>query len=75
MTISRLLSLLASFAVAALFILAWKLVADHKLVSPVFLPGPDRTWTALVRGFSTGDLDVKRSQRSIACSGVGSSPP
>lgn len=59
MTISRLLSLLSSFAVAALFILAWKLVADHKLVSPVFLPAPDRTWTALVRGFSTGDLDVK----------------
>ncbi|HEV7416856.1 MAG TPA: ABC transporter permease [Tianweitania sediminis] len=56
---SRLLSLLASFLVAALFVLAWKLVADYKLVSPVFLPGPDRAWTSLVRGFTTGDLGVK----------------
>ncbi|MBP0438262.1 ABC transporter permease [Tianweitania sediminis] len=56
---SRLLSLLASFLVTALFVLAWKLVADYKLVSPVFLPGPDRAWTSLVRGFTTGDLGVK----------------
>jgi len=56
---SRLLSLLASLAVAALFVLAWKLLADYKLVSPVFLPGPDRAWTSLVRGFTTGDLGVK----------------
>ena len=46
----------ASFAVAAGFIALWQLIANLKLVSPVFLPGPDRAWAALVRGFSTGDL-------------------
>jgi ABC-type nitrate/sulfonate/bicarbonate transport system permease component len=46
----------ASFAVAAGFIALWQLIANLKLVSPVFLPGPDRAWASLVRGFSTGDL-------------------
>jgi ABC-type nitrate/sulfonate/bicarbonate transport system permease component len=31
-------------------------MADWRLVSPVFLPGPDRAWSALLRGFSGGDL-------------------
>lgn len=56
---SRLAWLAASFAVAALFVWGWQLIADYKLVNPVFLPGPDRTWGALVRGFTTGDLGVK----------------
>jgi ABC-type nitrate/sulfonate/bicarbonate transport system permease component len=30
-----------------------------KLVSPVFLPGPDRAWTALVNGMLHGDLGWK----------------
>jgi ABC-type nitrate/sulfonate/bicarbonate transport system permease component len=47
---------MASFAVAAGFIALWQLIANLKLVSPVFLPGPDRVWAALVRGFSAGDL-------------------
>ncbi len=47
---------LASFAVAAGFIALWQMIANLKLVSPVFLPGPDRAWAALVRGFSDGDL-------------------
>jgi sulfonate transport system permease protein len=47
---------LASFAVAAGFIALWQLIANLKWVSPVFLPGPDRAWASLVRGFSTGDL-------------------
>jgi sulfonate transport system permease protein len=47
---------LASFAVAAGFIALWQLIANQKLVSPVFLPGPDRAWAALMRGFSSGDL-------------------
>jgi ABC-type nitrate/sulfonate/bicarbonate transport system permease component len=34
----------------------WKLIAWKNLVSPVFLPGPDRTWAALVDGFSNGML-------------------
>ena len=46
----------ASFAVAAGFIGLWQLVADQRLVSPVFLPGPDRAWASLMRGFASGDL-------------------
>jgi sulfonate transport system permease protein len=46
----------ASFAVAAGFVFIWQLIANLRLVSPVFLPGPDRAWAALVRGFASGDL-------------------
>lgn len=49
----------ASFLVAAGFVVLWQLVADLKLVSPVFLPGPDRAWASLVRGFTSGDLLAK----------------
>jgi sulfonate transport system permease protein len=45
-----------SFAVAAGFVALWQLVANLRLVSPVFLPGPDRAWAALTRGFAGGDL-------------------
>ncbi len=47
---------MASFAVAAGFVALWQAIADWKLVSPVFLPGPDRAWASLLRGFSSGDL-------------------
>lgn len=47
---------LASIAVGALFIAAWQLIANAHLVSAVYLPGPDRTWNALVRGFGSGVL-------------------
>ncbi|MDB5546708.1 MAG: transporter permease [Tardiphaga sp.] len=50
---------LGSFAVAAALVGLWQLTADLKLVSPVFLPGPDKAWTALIRGFSSGDLMAK----------------
>lgn len=50
---------IASFAVAAGFVGLWQLVANFKLISPVFLPGPDRTWAALMRGLATGDLTSK----------------
>lgn len=50
---------IASFAVAAGFIGLWQLVANFKLISPVFLPGPDRAWAALMRGLATGDLTSK----------------
>lgn len=56
---SKLLWRLASLLVAACFVLAWQWIADHKLVSPVFLPGPDRAWAALIKGLSTGDLGAK----------------
>lgn len=55
----RLLSLALSFIVAVGFVVAWQVIADAKLVSPVFLPGPDRAWTALVDGFLNGTLLVK----------------
>ena len=45
-----------SFAVAAGFVALWQLIVDWRLVSPVFLPGPDRAWSALLRGFSGGNL-------------------
>ena len=46
----------ASFLVAAGFIGLWQIIANLRLVSPVFLPGPDRAWASLIRGFSSGDL-------------------
>ncbi len=46
----------ASFAVAAGFVGLWQMIANQRLVSPVFLPGPDRAWASLVRGFTDGDL-------------------
>lgn len=46
----------ASLLVAAGFVALWQVIADHRLVSPVFLPGPDRAWGALVRGLSRGPL-------------------
>ena len=49
----------ASLLVGALFVLLWQYVADARLVSPVFLPGPDRAWAALVRGFGSGVLGAK----------------
>lgn len=59
MTRAAILWRLASVGVAAGFIAIWQLVANLRLVSPVFLPGPDRAWTALVRGFTDNDLASK----------------
>jgi ABC-type nitrate/sulfonate/bicarbonate transport system permease component len=56
MTGSVLLWRTMSFAVAAAFIALWQVVADLRLVSPVFLPGPDRAWASLMRGFASGEL-------------------
>jgi ABC-type nitrate/sulfonate/bicarbonate transport system permease component len=49
----------ASFAIAAGVVAVWQMIANARLVSPVFLPGPDRAWTALVRGLTEGDLVAK----------------
>lgn len=38
----RYLWLLASFVVGLGFIALWQAIANARLVSPVFLPGPDR---------------------------------
>lgn len=51
--------LLISVVVGALFVALWQWIADAKLVSPVFLPGPDRAWAALMRGFASGGLWAK----------------
>lgn len=56
MKMSRAIRLAASFAVAALFVMCWQLLADYRFINPVFLPGPDRAWNALVRGITAGDL-------------------
>ncbi len=56
MTLRLMIWRLASFAFAAALIALWQLVADMKLVSPVFLPGPDRAWASLMRGFASGTL-------------------
>jgi ABC-type nitrate/sulfonate/bicarbonate transport system permease component len=47
---------LASLAVLAAFVGIWAEIAALKLVPPLFLPTPMRTWNALVAGFSRGDL-------------------
>jgi sulfonate transport system permease protein len=49
---------IASVGVGLLFILLWYAVAQAKLVSPVFLPGPERAWDALIYGLTEGDLVV-----------------
>lgn len=45
------------FAIA--LILVWQSISDAKLVSPVFLPSPARTWAALQSGWSRGVLQGK----------------
>lgn len=51
--------LAASFAVTAGFVWGWQMIADAKLVSPLFLPGPDRAWASLVAGMESGALSSK----------------
>ena len=50
---------LIGLVVVALLVALWQLVANLKLVSPVYLPGPDRAFTALVRGLTASDLGAK----------------
>jgi ABC-type nitrate/sulfonate/bicarbonate transport system permease component len=47
---------LASLGVGVLLVLLWQRIADARLISPVFLPGPDRAWAALAGGVESGDL-------------------
>jgi sulfonate transport system permease protein len=46
-------------AVVVLLVVLWQAIADAKLVSPVYLPGPDRAWAALVNGLAKRDLAAK----------------
>ncbi len=50
---------LIGLLVVALLVALWQLVANLKLVSPVYLPGPDRAFTALVHGLEASDLGAK----------------
>jgi ABC-type nitrate/sulfonate/bicarbonate transport system permease component len=59
MTLQRIAWLTASLLVGAALIVFWQWIADARLVSPVFLPGPDRAWNALMRGFASGELEWK----------------
>jgi len=45
-----------SVLVCIALVLAWQAVADARLVSPVFLPPPDKVWRALQRGMASGVL-------------------
>jgi ABC-type nitrate/sulfonate/bicarbonate transport system permease component len=63
-SISRVGWLLASVGVALLFVALWQYVAQAKLISPVFLPGPERVWDALVYGLTEGDL-LSKTLRTI----------
>jgi sulfonate transport system permease protein len=46
----------ASSAVTAALVGLWQIVANLRLVNPVFLPGPDKAWNALIDGFASGQL-------------------
>jgi len=52
----RRLHAVGAVAVVLAFIGLWALVARFEWVSPVFLPGPGATWSALVDGLRDGDL-------------------
>jgi sulfonate transport system permease protein len=52
-------SRLLGFAVVALLIALWQAIADAKLISPVYLPGPDRAFAALIHGLTASDLGAK----------------
>ncbi len=56
MTGTRTFWTVASFAFAALVVAFWQLVANLQLVSPIYLPGPDRTFAALYNGLVGGAL-------------------
>ena len=52
----RILFLFGSVLVTCALVYAWQQIADARLVSPVFLPSPVRTWQALMSGFERGEL-------------------
>jgi len=53
---ARLTNALRGGAGLLLLLLLWHTCASTKLISPVFLPTPAATFTALQRGFGSGDL-------------------
>jgi ABC-type nitrate/sulfonate/bicarbonate transport system permease component len=57
--LARPLWLAASCVMLALIVMGWQAIADHHLVSRVFLPGPDKAWAALLDGFRRGDIGLE----------------
>jgi sulfonate transport system permease protein len=53
---ARVLWTAGSIAVTAMIVTIWQMIATYSGIPPVFLPGPDRAWSALVSGFSNGNL-------------------
>jgi sulfonate transport system permease protein len=53
---ARVLWAMLSIAVGFALVAVWQLAADLQLISPVFFPGPDRAWAALVAGVQSGEL-------------------
>jgi sulfonate transport system permease protein len=47
---------IASIAVGVVLVLLWQIIADMKVLSPAFFPGPDRIWKAFTRAAASGDL-------------------
>jgi ABC-type nitrate/sulfonate/bicarbonate transport system permease component len=45
-----------SLLVGVAIVSAWYVVSSQGIVSPIFLPGPDKAWAALVEGFGSGSL-------------------
>src|SRR5690606_31610091 len=46
----------ASLLVWCALLLLWQLIADAGVVPRIFLPGPDATWAALIRGLESGRM-------------------
>jgi ABC-type nitrate/sulfonate/bicarbonate transport system permease component len=53
---ARIAWFIASVGVALAFVGLWQVIAELQVVSPVFLPGPDRAWSALIEGFQSGNF-------------------
>lgn len=52
----RLIWNVASILVGVLIVIGWQIVADAKIVSPAFFPGPDRAWNAFANAWAAGEI-------------------
>lgn len=52
----RLMWFAGSVLMLMLLIYGWQMLADAKVLPRAFFPGPDRTWSALQKGFATGGM-------------------
>ncbi len=54
--LSRFTWFVLSVAVGLALVGCWQILADLRLISPAFFPGPDRAWRALIAGLEAGKL-------------------